>query len=64
MSGLRRDPLFPGRLAAKICHLVTGGTQSPESGGAPLLGASDQFSSEGTQMKTGSTEWSAQMNLV
>ena len=57
-------PSFPGRLAAKSCHLVTGGTQSPESGGAPLLGASDQFSSEGTQMKTGSTEWSVQMNLV
>ena len=57
-------PFFLGRLAAKICHLVTGGTQSPESGGDPLLGASDQFSSEGTHMKTGSTELSAQTNLV
>ena len=35
---------------------MIGGTKTPRGGATPRLGASAQFSSEGTQMKIGSAE--------
>ena len=54
----------PAMPAVRACHLVTGGTLVPRCGWEALLGASAQFSSEGTHLKTGSIERDEQMPLA